>query len=352
MSNNTPEAETASGTIGIWGPKDARQSTAKERTEGSASQVFSKVKDFASSGDTQGYFKKEPVKRRTWGLRDVALGFGLFVFFQLLLTGGLLVKTITGSLSAGGAVEDTDVIFEQTLNIAVSGPFLLASSALMYLGWMIAIRRATFKKGLHSYAKDFWLKFNWKRDIPLGLLFAATLRGVEWLTMVALTSIGVDMSTGGNTDIIVNQSGIWYFINAIVIAAFAAPFFEELFFRGLFLQGALRNFRKGRFPKPQTFFGRIVNDLTPGLFEAYASHRRWVYRNRNWLAVALSSTVFGFMHFQGTDTFAQWFVIIQTGLIGVMLALIVLKTKRLGLAITSHIFFNLSGVILATLLAS
>lgn len=354
MSSNPSGASNATGTVGIWGPKTNRQTTAKERTEGKV--TLTKIEDEPNSSQ-RGFFSRKPQKMQKsntqrWGLIDVLIGMLAFLGLQAVLAGGLIFWTIYGSVSDGASVEDTDALVNQSLESVTSGPFLFASAILMYVGWMYAMRRASFKKGLKSFAKDFWLKFKWKRDIPLGLAFAATLRGAEWAILTILTNAGVDMSTGGNTDTIINQDGIWYFINAIVVAAFLAPFFEELFFRGLFLLGALRNFRSGRFSTPKTVFGRLITDNSPGIFAGYAAVRRFMYRNRNWLAVMLSSTVFGLMHFQGTETFAQWFVIMQTGLIGVILALIVLKTKRLGVAIWGHIFFNLSGVLLATFLGS
>jgi membrane protease YdiL (CAAX protease family) len=55
------------------------------------------------------------------------------------------------------------------------------------------------------------------------------------------------------------------------------------------------------------------------------------------------------MHFQGFETFGQWWVIIVTGSIGFILALIVLKTRRLGLAITTHVAFNSYAMILLTI---
>lgn len=352
MSSNPSGADNASGTIGIWGPSTDRQKTAKDRDASQGSPSLTKTPHNGKNPSGTNVSNSRPTSKRSWGLVDVVVGMLAFLGSHAVLAGGLIFWTVYGSVSEGASVEDTDALVDQSLEWATSGWFLFASAILMYASWMFAMRRATYKKGLKSFAKDFWLKFNWKRDIPLGLAFAVVLRGLEWLVTTVLVQVGVDMSTGGNTDTIINQPGIWYFVNAIIVAAFLAPFFEELFFRGLFLQGALRNFRGGRFTVPQTIFGRAVNDHVPGLFSGYVAFRHFLYKNRNWLAVALSSMVFGLMHFQGTETFAQLFVVLQTGVIGVMLALIVLKTKRLGLAIWGHIFFNLSGVLLATFIGS
>lgn len=276
----------------------------------------------------------QPVRERSirWGLLDVLWGFLLMFASQIFLSVALVVVVATQLLSANESVEDPSALLESTLTQALSAPFILVSALAMYLSWWFAARRASKKKGLGSYAKDFWIKFNWKRDIPIGLGIAAVLRlfeqGVLWFLA---NVVGMDLSEVGNADVVISQEGFWFFINAIVVAAFLAPFFEEFFFRGLFLQASLRLFGQSR--------TRNNGEHT------------WFSRNRVWLSILITSVAFGLMHFQGDpSSVGHWIVVAQTGIIGAVLAWVTVKTKSVGIAIATHVAFNLSGVLLATFL--
>lgn len=269
----------------------------------------------------------KPVRRIRWGLADALMGIGLMLALQILMAIGLVVYIAYELLSEEGAIEDFDpttVTFDQ----ALSGPFLFASALAMYLAWWIAIRHASKKKGFASYAKDFWLRMNWKRDILLGIVLAGFLRlaeqGIFWFLG---NVVGINLDDMGNTEAIMGQQGVWLFINAVVVAALLAPFFEEVFFRGLFLQGLMRTLNKSRIKRKGV--------------------HTWLSRKRATIAIIVSSIAFGLMHFQGDpSSLGHWLVVIQTGLIGLIFAIITIKTKRLGLAIVGHIAFNLSGVLL------
>lgn len=273
--------------------------------------------------------------RIRWGMLDVLWGFLFLIASQIFLSVALIVMVAVEMVSKNLAVEDPNALLDSVMTEVYSGPFLLISSLSMYLVWWLVTRWATMKKGMKSYAKDFWLKFNWKRDLPLGFGIALGLRLLEQAVLWFLGSvIGMNLDDMGNSEIIVNQPGIWYIINGIIVAGLLAPFFEEFFFRGLFLQASMR------------FFGRSRKWNRSKMGKS-----TWLYRNRVWISVIITSIAFGLMHFQGDPlSSGHWLVVTQTGLIGVLLAYLTVKTKSLGPAIAAHVFFNLSGVILATLM--
>lgn len=285
-----------------------------------------------------------------WGFFEVIGAFALLIAVQIGY--GLIITTalIQEQLASGANLDDVDVITDQILQEITTNPkHLLFFTISMYVIWIGAMVFATYTAGIKNFFKEYWLRFNWKKDIPLGIIIAALLRGTEIAVLTLIQALGVDLSGSGNTDAIVGQEGIWFFVIAIGIASFLGPISEELFFRGMVLQAFLRKFRRGNISSPQSNFGATIQRTSPGLFNSYKSFRNWTYKQRYALSIIFSSILFGVMHWQGTNDLAGWLAPIETGLVGVLLAFIVIKTKRLGLAITIHVFFNLSGVILASM---
>lgn len=278
-------------------------------------------------------------RRIRWGLLDPLIALALTLASQLGIS--MVMMFLYISQNAQQINELTAEELETGLmDYVLSGPFLFIGNMLMYASWWVALHFAR-RKGFKSYAKDFWLKYRFPRDILLGFGLALLLRGLEFGVMFILEVAGVDLTGADNSSIIVGMDGIWYFLTAIIMAGILGPFMEELLFRGLGLQVLLRAFQHPRLRWNARNLGNGGNPI--GAF---------VYKSRVWLSILLSSTVFGFMHFQGVETFGQWFVVIWTGLIGVALAWMTFKAKRLGPAIFTHIFFNLSGVLLATFIGS
>lgn len=275
----------------------------------------------------------KPIRKTRFGVWDVVGGFGAMLFLQVLIAFGAIAVLTAQAVSNGQGVEDVDALANEMIgNLTSSGPFLFLSALSMYVAWWFFARRASKVRGLGSYAKDFWLKFKWKRDIPIGIAFAVTFRLVEQGLYWLLGVLNVELNETGNSATITSQTGIWFFINAVLVASLLAPFFEEFFFRGLMLQGIMRSASRTRKKKK----GEVT----------------WLYKHRAAISVFVSSVIFGFMHFQAENTLNAWLVVIQTGLLGLVLALITLKTKRLGGAIIGHVLFNFSGVMLVLLLGS
>lgn len=287
-----------------------------------------------------------PPKKKRWGLFNVFMGFVLLFVFQVI--GIVLITFFIGIKSIEEGTTDADAITESALALASNPAVIIVSAFGMYLAWMIAMSWATFKKGLKSFSKDFWLRFKWT-DILWGLLFGVALRaldiGISWFLQDVM---GVDMSGAGNSAPIVSQTGIYYVIIAIVIGCICAPFFEELFIRGLFLQALLRFFRKNN-QVPTTSLGKAMKDSVPQVWYAHKKFKHVLFKLKYPLAVIISSFVFGLLHFQGNLNWTDWYVVGYTGLVGCVLAIITLKFKRLGTSIGTHIVFNATGIVLATI---
>lgn len=298
--------------------------------------------------------QKRPVKqKRPWGFLEILISVVALLVVQVVIA-GVMTAVIAGRLlSEGMGIEDTDAITEQILTEVQSGANLVLIMVSMYVIWIGTMFYATWFRGLKSFAKDFWLRFKWKRDIPIGIGLALLFRGTELGIFSLLEAVGVDLSGAENTSQIVNQEGIWYFIIAIGLASFVGPICEELFFRGMLLQAFLRNFARGEGKEPKSTLGSVIQRKAPALFNAFKSFRNFLFKHRYSLAAILSGIIFGLMHIQpdeGHGWLAVWLAVIETGIIGIILGFIVIKTKRLGLVIVAHCMFNLSGVILSGIL--
>ena len=287
-------------------------------------------------------------KRRPWGFVEIILSAVALLCVQV---GMLIFMTagITKDLVEQGAdLDDLDSVTQQVTQEVMQGGNLVLIMLSMYVIWIGFMAYATYVKGLKSFAKDFWFRFKWLNDFGIGLGLAVLLRGIEIVVLNGLTAIGVDLTGAENTTDIIGQEGIWYFVIAIMFASIIGPICEELFFRGFLLQAFLRNFRRGNISGPKTVFGQTVINTAAPLFNAFVAFRNWTFRHKYVLAAVLSGIIFGSVHWNGEYTFQALVPIIETGIIGIIFAFIVIKTKRLGIVVFAHCFFNLSGVLLAT----
>lgn len=106
-------------------------------------------------------------------------------------------------------------------------------------------------------------------------------------------------------NILVGGSNIWF---GIIYTVLLAPIIEEIFFRGVILQGLLKNYSIKK-------------------------------------AIIISSILFAIMHFSIVQTPAAFFQ-------GIVLAVIYVKTGSLTMSITGHIINNTLGVFCSGLLLS
>ncbi len=173
----------------------------------------------------------------------------------------------------------------------------------LWAGLLGAPLWATYLKGRRSLAADFGLAMR-GRDVPLGLLagFATQLVLVVVIALV-YPLVGIDPDRVGSRaeELASSATDAVGVVLLVAIVAVAAPLFEELFYRGLWLRALQRRFGTG-----------------------------W--------AVAVSSLVFGAIHLQLYELPA----LVGFGLVA---ALMTVRTGRLGPAIWAHVAFNLTAVI-------
>ena len=227
----------------------------------------------------------EPGAGARWGMGDALLGTALV----------LVVPAVVGAVALGVAgVEDADdvelwaVAFLQT-------PLWIG---LFGVPWW-----ATMRKGARSLRRDFGLELRWK-DVPLGLAVGlVTQIAIGILLLPIYELLGIDADDVGRaaeeiTDRAEDPFGV---VCLLLVVVLAAPVFEELFYRGLWLRSV---------------------------------EKRWGAA----AGIVVSSLVFALMHFQFVDTIAL-------ATFGAVAAVLTVRSGRLGPAIVAHLAFNLTAVV-------
>lgn len=219
-----------------------------------------------------------------WGLGDVVVG------MLLALVGG----SLTFSLAVAISGEEADELTLGWVNLAQIGmwAFLLGVPA-----WAAAV------KG-NGLIRDFGLRFqSWEvvGGALAGLASQAILLPLVYLPIFLLSDTDGDDLSERAKDLADRGDGAFGVVMLVLLTGIAAPIIEEIFYRGLFLRALER--RLGSTP-----------------------------------AIVLSGLVFGIIHFS---------LISLPGLavFGMVLAVLAVKTGRLGAPIAAHMAFNLLAVV-------
>ena len=226
-----------------------------------------------------------PDERVRWGLGD-ALG-GVLLSLALSLLVSITVLAIIGA----DGFDDLPLWATALLQV----PLWLSLLGVPVL--------ATRLKGRRSLRSDFGLALRWT-DVPLGLALGLALQiGLAIVLQVLYPLLGIDVDRVGESakELTADATNGFGVALVILIAAVAAPLFEELFYRGLFLRSVQRR------------FGDVAAVVAPAL-------------------------VFGLVHFQLFDLLALV-------LFGIAMGVVTIRTGRLGLAICAHVAFNLTALL-------
>jgi membrane protease YdiL (CAAX protease family) len=210
---------------------------------------------------------------------------------------GLAAGEIVGGILAGIAAAITG----STTSAAVT---LLGEVGLWsgMLGACIAVGR---RYGTGSLRRDFALGLR-ARDIGPGV--AVAVSGTI-LSALASTVFSGSRFAGSNTQIISGQKGNGVgFVIVTLIVALGAPFFEELFFRGL-----------------------IRTALTTRLGPARA--------------IVAQGLLFGLAHYEPSNGWGNVSVIVTIAALGMILGYTAYRTGRLGAGMIGHGVFNLIAAI-------
>jgi uncharacterized protein len=223
--------------------------------------------------------------RVRWGMGDAVLG-------QVLT---LVVPGVVAVVAIGIAGRDDleDIPLWATALLQVP----------LWAGLLGAPLWSTYVKGRRSLAADFGLGMK-PFDVAIGLL-AGFLGQIVLLIVLSLVYqlLGVDLDKVGETaeELTEGATDAVGVVLLVLIVGLAAPVFEELFYRGLWLRAIER-------------------------------------RAGTAVAVLGSSVVFGLVHFQLYDLPA----LIGFGAIA---AVLTVRTGRLGPAIWAHVAFNITAVV-------
>lgn len=226
-----------------------------------------------------------------WGLGDFLLG----------LIAGYALASLAASLWLA-------VSGDRELDLAGQGLTQIG----LWTGMVGATVLASRRKGAGRLGEDFGLRARWS-DLGLGLVVALTVQllllpGIAFLLRPLL---GEPEVSGPVRELVDKARGPAY-LGLVVSVAVGAPIVEELFFRGLLLRSLQR-----RMPDPP--------------------------------AVALSAVAFGLAHGSTLPADAVILVMVSLTAFGAVLAVLAIRTGRLGPGMVAHAVFNLFTVLYLTI---
>lgn len=229
---------------------------------------------------------------RRWGLPDAVAGF----LAAVLLSG--IVGSIILVLGGWDSTDDAPMWAVALLQIP------------LWAGFGGAVLVASYLRGAHSLGDDFGLAVE-ARDVPIGLVLGIAAQyfvnyAVSW-PVIKLTGSSFDDYEKPARDLAdkAKESSWWGIVLFVLVVAIAAPFFEELFYRGLLQRSLLRR-------------------VAPVA------------------AMVLTATLFGLSHFE----LLQLPALVVFGLLVGWLAH---HYGRLGLSIFTHVGFNATTVVVLLL---
>lgn len=328
----------------------------------------------AKHSPTLGKPQPAPVEVR-WGLGDVWWGLAVGVCASTVGGVGWSVYQVLPQIVVSPNTIDPSALSDQIadgLSSAAQSPgFVLWSLVLLWIGLVGAPLRATWLKGARSLAVDFGWVFHWGRDIAIGLGVGIAMRATVTVASAAVVAVGVPSDSVGNSGFLGSGSGA-VIVLTVVASGVGGPVVEELFFRGLCLSALLRRLcripSRLRWLAPCVLWAVALGLVAVGVWIGFSS---WLLVGAagvggvgaavRWLrgpvagqcsAAVLSSGLFGLAHVQlaagGIDAGA-WFIVGSTAVLGLVLALLRLRSGRLGGGVVAHVVFNCSGVALALL---
>ncbi len=228
-----------------------------------------------------------------------------FVFAFVLVTVALSIAIATTDYA------DTDD-FPLWLTTLVNLP--------LQIGLIIAVVVATTTKG-QGLRRDLSLSMKWT-DIPKGFVMGLVLQVVLGLAVTAplFWLFDRDVDEAGNVarELTDKASSPVAVVSLVLTVAIMAPISEELFYRGL-LVGAFRKRRNAPW----------MERILPAAVRPDTTSHRW----NVWFAALMNGLLFAVVH---PDPWL-WPAL---GILGVILAIMVERSGRLGTAIWTHVGFN------------
>lgn len=268
----------------------------------------------------------EPPQEKRWGAGSVAMVVALLIVTQVVFAIALIAYVFATTDVDPSTPEGVDQVLQEVTDTLLSGPVLVSALVVQWVAFIGGPWLASRWFGLKSLRRDFGLRFT-KADVGIGVGVGLALQAAQFVILNFL----VDLSASDNTNIVTDQRGI-YLVLMVLGACLVTPFAEELFFRGMILRAVMRTKPGGWWP--------VDEDGVPAR----------TGRGVAVIAVVVSSVIFGVMHLTTDGSLADSLpLMLFTGSLGAVLAIVTLKTKRLGAAIIAHCLFNSVSVALALL---
>jgi membrane protease YdiL (CAAX protease family) len=234
--------------------------------------------------------EQPPVRAPRWGLGDFVVG----------VIGGYALASLC-------AVAWLAATHEEELSLAGQA----FSQIGLWTGMVGTALVASRRKGAGRLRDDFGFFARWP-DVGIGLVVAVAAQVVVLPAIAFLLRplVGQPEVSGPVEDLLDKAKGL-AFAGLILSVAVGAPIVEELFFRGLLLRSLQRRLPDGA-------------------------------------AVALSAVAFGLAHGSALPADAVVLVIVSLTAFGAILAVLAIRTGRLGPGMVAHGLFNLLTLLYLT----
>ena len=228
------------------------------------------------------------------------------LFAAMGFVGGQVVAAVFVAITAAIEGKASSLVTIARLNEPPTW-YVVSTLLGLWVGFFGAGWLATGVRGTTSFVRDLGLRFRWTDLIGIPI-------GVGGQILVALMYVPIahhvhDFNQRFNAPsqrLTGGSHGLGYVIIAIFTVV-GAPFFEELFFRGVLLRALAR------------LFGTMGRWVGPAL------------------AIILSGLLFGLAH-------AESLQLLGLAVFGIILAAVSYRTGRLGMNMVAHATFNLMAV--------
>jgi membrane protease YdiL (CAAX protease family) len=234
------------------------------------------------------------------------------LFAALGFVGGQVVAAVFVAITA--AVEGKSSSLAAISHLSEPPTWYVVSTLIgLWAGFFGAGWLATSVRGTKSFARDLGLRFKWIDlvGIPIGV-GGQILIGLLYIPISHHVHDFNQRFNGPSQRLTGGSHGVGFAIIAICTIV-GAPFFEELFFRGVLLRALARLFGD---------FGRWVGPA---------------------LAIIITGVVFGLAH-------AESLQLLGLALFGIVLSFVSYRTGRLGMNMVAHASFNALAVAFAVVL--
>lgn len=224
---------------------------------------------------------------------------------------GFLVGQIVAAMFAvvGAAVAGHGVSLTTIAQLNEPPTWFVISTLLgLWAGFFGAPWLASSVRGTHSFVRDMGLRFRLVDlvGIPIGI-GGQVLVAAMYVPIASHVHNFNQTFNGPSQKLTGGSHGVGFAVIAVATVV-GAPFFEELFFRGLLLRSMVR------------LFGNAGRWVGPAL------------------AIVITGVLFGLAH-------AESLQLLGLGTFGVILSFVSYRTGRLGMNMVAHAAFNLVAVV-------